>query len=59
MESNQSRLFLMSVVEWWTQPTQRQTFPALLQLAVDLLSAFAMSVESERTFSKAMRTTLW
>jgi hypothetical protein len=47
----------MTVVEWWSQPTQRQTFPALSQLAVDVLSAFAMSAESERTFSKARRTT--
>lgn len=49
---------LMSVVQWWAQPTQRQTFPALSQLAIDVLSAFAMSAESERTFSKARRTTL-
>jgi hypothetical protein len=49
----------MSVVEWWTQPTQRQTFLALSQLAVDVLSAFAISAESERTFSKARRTTSW
>ena len=49
----------ISAVEWWSQPTQRQTFPALSQLAVDVLSAFAMSAESERTFSKARRTTSW
>jgi hypothetical protein len=49
----------MSAVKWWSQPTQRQTFPALSQLAVDVLSAFAMSAESERTFSKARRTTSW
>jgi hypothetical protein len=48
----------MTVVEWWSQPTQRQTFPALLQLAVNVLSAFIMSAESERTFSKVRRTTL-
>jgi hypothetical protein len=52
-------LGLMTVVGWWSQPTQRQTFPALLQLPVDVLSAFAMSSESERTFSKARRTTSW
>lgn len=49
----------MSVIEWWTQPTQRQTFPALSQLAIDVLLAFAMSAESERMFSKARRTTSW
>jgi hypothetical protein len=49
----------LTVIEWWAQPTQRQTFPALSQLAIDVLSAFAMSAESERTFSKARRTTSW
>ncbi|KAI1507615.1 hypothetical protein Ptr86124_013472, partial [Pyrenophora tritici-repentis] len=49
----------MTVIKWWAQPTQRQTFPALSQLAIDVLSAFAMSAESERTFSKARRTTSW
>jgi hypothetical protein len=49
----------MSVIEWWTQPTQRRTFPALSQLAVEVLSAFAMSAESERTFGKARWTTSW
>ena len=47
----------ISAVEWWSQPTQRQTFSALSQLAVDVLSAFAISADSERTFSKARRTT--
>jgi hypothetical protein len=47
----------ISAVEWWSQPTQRQTFLALSQLAVDVLSAFAMSAELERIFSKARRTT--
>jgi hypothetical protein len=49
----------MTVIGWWLQPTQRQTFPALSQLAVNVLSAFAISAESERIFSKARRTTLW
>jgi hypothetical protein len=49
----------ISAIKWWSQPTQRQTFPALSQLAVDVLSAFAMSAELERTFSKARRTTSW
>jgi hypothetical protein len=49
----------MSAIEWWSQPIQRQTFPALLQLAVDAHSAFAMSAESDQTFSKARRTTSW
>jgi hypothetical protein len=49
----------LTVIEWWAQPTQRQTFLALSQLAIDMLLAFAMSAESERTFSKAKRTTSW
>jgi hypothetical protein len=49
----------MSVIEWWTQSTQQRSFPALSQLVVEVLSAFAMSAESERTFSKARWTTLW
>jgi hypothetical protein len=49
----------LTVIKWWAQPTQRQTFPALSQLAIDVLSAFAMSAEPERTFSKARRTTSW
>jgi hypothetical protein len=48
----------ISAVKWWSQPTQRQTFLALLQLAIDVLSAFAISAELEQTFSKARRTTL-
>ena len=41
------------------QPTQRLTFPALSQLVIDVLSAFAMSAELKRTFSKARRITSW
>jgi hypothetical protein len=48
----------MTVIRWWSQPTQQQTIPALSQLAIDVLSAFAMSAELERTFSKARRTML-
>lgn len=49
----------LSVIEWWTSPLQRQSYVALSQLAIDVLSAFAMSAESERTFSSARQTTLW
>lgn len=49
----------LSVIEWWTSPLQRQSYVALSQLAIDVLSAFAMSAESERTFSSARRTTSW
>lgn len=49
----------LSVIEWWASPLQRQSYLALSQLAIDVLSAFAMSAESERTFSSARRTTSW
>ena len=49
----------MTVIEQRAQPTQRSTFPDLSQLAIDVLSAFAMSADLERTFSKARRTTSW
>jgi hypothetical protein len=29
----------MTVIKWWAWPTQQQTFPALSQLAIDVLSA--------------------
>jgi hypothetical protein len=49
----------LSVIEWWASPLQRQSYLALSQLAIDVLSALAMSAESERTFSSARRTTSW
>jgi hypothetical protein len=49
----------LSVIEWWASPLQRQSYLALSQLALDVLSAFAMSAESERTFSSVRRTTSW
>jgi len=47
----------LSVIEWWASPLQRQSYLALSQLAIDVLSAFVMSAESARTFSSARRTT--
>lgn len=49
----------LSVIEWWNSPLQRQSYVALSQPSIDGLSAFAMSAESERTFSSARRTTSW
>ena len=49
----------LTVLEWWSQPLQRQSLLALSQLAIDVLSAFAMSAESEQIFSKARRTIGW
>jgi hypothetical protein len=48
-----------SPIEWWCVPVQRMANPALLRLAVDVLSAFSMSAESERVFSRCRRTATW
>lgn len=36
---------------WWQQPTQRQLYPHLSKLALEILSIPAMSAEPERLFS--------
>jgi hypothetical protein len=48
-----------SAISWWSSADQRAAYPALSQLAVDVLSALVMSAHSERTFSQARRTTSW
>jgi hypothetical protein len=49
----------ISALEWWLQPLQQRSYPQLSQLAIDVLSAPAMSAESERVFSAARRTIPW
>jgi hypothetical protein len=44
---------------WWLQQQQRTSYPQLSQMAIDTLSAVAMSAESERVFSAARRTIPW
>ena len=44
---------------WWLQDTQRQRWPRLALLAIDVLSIPAMSDEPERVFSSARRTISW
>ncbi len=44
---------------WWCQDTQRQRWPRLSQMAIDILSIPAMSAEPERVFSGARRTVSW
>ena len=44
-----------TALKWWSSTEQRAAYPALSQMAIDCLSAFAMSAESERIFSKAKR----
>jgi hypothetical protein len=48
-----------SALEWWTEESQRQAYPLLSQMAIDLFSIPAMSVEVERVFSGARRTISW
>ena len=44
---------------WWYQDTQRQRWPRLSLMAIDILSIPAMSDEPERVFSGARRTVSW
>jgi hAT family C-terminal dimerisation region len=48
-----------SALNWWLLNAQRQTWPRLSQMAIDLLSIPAMSDEPERVFSGARRTISW
>lgn len=47
---------IYTVSDWWLEPCQRRTYPWLYRVAVDILSASAMSAEAERVFSRARRT---
>jgi hypothetical protein len=44
---------------WWYQDTQRQRWPRLSLMAIDILSIPPMSDEPERVFSGAGRTVSW
>lgn len=46
-------------ITWWLEDTQQRTFPRLSRMAVTVLSAPAMSAESERVFSLTRRTLSW
>jgi hypothetical protein len=48
-----------SALEWWCEDTQRQRWPRLSHMAIDILSIPAMSDEPERVFSGARRTITW
>jgi hypothetical protein len=47
------------VLDWWQEESQRRTYPQLSRMAIDILSALAMSAESERVFSGTRRTISW
>jgi hypothetical protein len=44
-----------AAIAWWCEPRQRQRFPHLHRMAVDVLSIPAMSAEPERLFSECKR----
>ena len=44
---------------WWCQDTQRQRWPKLSRMAINILSIVLMSDEPERVFSGARRTVSW
>ncbi len=44
---------------WWCHDVQRQRWPRLSLMAIDILSIPAMSDEPERVFSGGRRTISW
>ena len=44
-----------TVLDWWLEASQQRTYPRLSRMAIDILSAPAMSAEAERVFSRARR----
>ena len=45
-----------SALIWWCQDQQREHWPRLLYMAIDILSILVMSAEPERIFSGARHT---
>lgn len=48
-----------SPLDWWTKVENRERYPCLSKMAIDILSAPPMSAEPERVFSGARRTISW
>ena len=48
-----------SPLTWWLREEQRQRYPCLSKMAIDILSVPAMSAEPVRVFSGARRTISW
>jgi len=46
-------------LEWWCRSEQRERYPRLSQMAIDIFSIPPMSAEVERIFSGARRTLSW
>lgn len=56
---NQDDIAATNAITWWLEEAQQRTFPRLSRMAIDVLSAPAMSAESERVFSLTRRTVEW
>ena len=50
---------MKGALAWWYQDTQRQRWPRLSLMAIDILSIPAISDEPERVFSGARCTVSW
>ncbi|OBS17083.1 hypothetical protein FPOA_12362 [Fusarium poae] len=44
-----------TALQWWLEPTQRENFPLLCRMAIDIFCIPPMSTEAERIFSGARR----
>jgi hypothetical protein len=49
----------IGALAWWLQDAQRQRWPRLALMAIDILSIPPISDEPERVFSGARRTVSW
>ena len=47
------------VLDWWQEASQQRAYPRLAVMAIEVLSAVAMSAESERVFSSTRRIVSW
>ncbi|KAI8399992.1 hypothetical protein FOFC_18811, partial [Fusarium oxysporum] len=48
-----------TALQWWLEPTQRENFPLLCRMAIDIFCIPPMSTEAERIFSGARRQVRW
>ena len=47
------------VLDWWQQPGQKEAYPRLQRMAIDVLTAPATSADGERVFSHGRRAIAW
>ncbi|KAI8411223.1 hypothetical protein FOFC_07817, partial [Fusarium oxysporum] len=48
-----------TALQWWLEPTQRENFPLLCRMAIDIFCIPPMSTEAERIFLGARRQVRW